>query len=265
MRRRPSIPLSSVTALTRSARWTVVLRAGLAAALVAGLVAAFMVTRHQRRADAFLESGRSPVIALDLSWSVSYANSKLIEQTLRDFADSGRRLGLVLFSDTAYEALPVGTRSDALRPFLRFFAGGGANPWTATFSAGTRISAALDVAHSMLRQAHVDNGSVVLISDLDDSPNDEVDLARSLVAYQRDAIPIRMIAVNPVPQDAQFFGDALGSGGSVTTLRTVRAVHAGGRSFPTLLVALIALVVLLLALNEHLLGRLVWSRHRSTA
>ena len=68
------------------------------------------------------------MIALDLSWSVSYANSKLIEQTLRDFADSGRRLGLVLFSDTAYEALPLGTRSDALRPFLRFFTGNGREP-----------------------------------------------------------------------------------------------------------------------------------------
>jgi von Willebrand factor type A domain len=265
MRHRPSIPLSSVASLSRGTWWTLVARAGLAAVLVAGLVAAFLLTNHHRRADAFLESGRSPVIALDLSWSVSYANSKLIEQTLRDFADSGRRFGLVLFSDTAYEALPVGTRSDALRPFLRFFAGNGPNPWTATFSAGTRISAALDLAHSMLRQAHVEKGSVVLISDLDDSPNDEVDLARSLVTYQQDAIPIRMIAVNPVPQDAQFFSDALGSGGSVTTLRTARPIGGGRRSFPTLLVALIALIALVVALNEHLLGRLVWGRRRSTA
>ena len=263
--KKPSIPLSSAAAVSRSAWWTLVVRAVLAAVLVAGLVGVFLLTRHHRRADSFLESGRSPVIALDLSWSVSYANSKLIEQTLRDFADSGRRLGLVLFSDTAYQALPVGTRSDALRPFLRFFSGGGQNPWAATFSAGTRISGALDLAHSMLRQAHVDKGSVVLISDLDDSPNDEVDLARSLVDYQRDSIPIRMIAVNPVPQDAQFFRDALGSGGSVTTLRNVRAIHTGGRSFPTTLVLLIAVVVLLLALNEHLLGRLVWGRRRSTA
>jgi len=268
VRRRPSIPLSSVTALARSAWWTLALRAGLAVVLVAGLVATFLLTRHHPRDDAFLESGRSPVIALDLSWSVSYANSKLIEQTLRDVVDSGRRVGLVLFSDTAYEALPVGTRSDALRPFLRFFSGSPQNPWAATFSAGTRISAALDLAHSMLRRAHVEKGSVVLISDLDDSPNDETDLARSLVGYQQDAIPIRMIAVNPVPQDAQFFRDVLGSGGSVTTLRSLRKVETGGRAFPTLLVVLIALVVLLLALNEHLLGRLTWAgvaRRRKTA
>jgi hypothetical protein len=261
----PSIPLSSTASLSRGAWWTLALRVALAAILVAGLVTAFLLTRHHRRADSFLESGRSPVIALDLSWSVSYANSKLIEQTLRDFADSGRRLGLVLFSDTAYQALPVGTRSEALRPFLRFFSGSGENPWAATFSAGTRISAALDLARTMLRQEQVDKGSVVLISDLDDSPNDEVDLARTLVNYQRDAIPIRMIAVNPVPQDAQFFRDALGSGGSVTTLRSVRPIDSGGRSFPTLLVAVIGVVLLLLALNEHLLGRLVWGRGRRTA
>jgi hypothetical protein len=51
----------------------------------------------------------------------------------------------------------------------------------------------------------------------------------------------------------------------VTTLRTLRAADTGGGSFPTLLVALIVLVVLLLALNEHLLGRLVWGRRRSAA
>jgi hypothetical protein len=264
MRPRASIPFTSAGALSSRRWWTLAARLALAACLISGLVTAFLLTHHNRRSEAFLESGRSPVIALDLSWSVSYANSKLIAQTLRDFADSGRRFGLVLFSDTAYEALPIATRSDALRPFLRFFRGKGPNPWTATFSAGTRISAALDLAHRMLRQAHVAKGSVVLISDLDDSPNDEVDLARTLVTYQREAIPIRMIAVNPVAQDAQFFRDALGSGGSVTTLRTA-GTPGEVRSFPTLLVLVIGLVVLLVALNEHLLGRLVWSRRRSPA
>jgi hypothetical protein len=49
----------------------------------------------------------------------------------------------------------------------------------------------------------------------------------------------------------------------VTTLHSLRPVDTGGRSFPTLLVVLIALLVLLLALNEHLLGRLVWGRRRT--
>jgi hypothetical protein len=257
---RPSIPFSSTGALARSARWTVAARVGLAACLVGALVATFLVT-HGDRGDAALQSGRSPVIALDLSWSVSYYKSKQIERTLRSFADSGRRIGLVLFSDTAYEALPVGTPSDALRPFLRFFKGGATNPWRATFSAGTRISAALDVARRMLQNAHVANGSVVLISDLDDSPRDEVELARTLVTYQREAIPIRMIAVDPVPQDEQFFRDALRSVGTVS--RATSGSPTGGQGFPTLLVVLVGLIALALALNEHALGALTWGRRRA--
>ncbi|MGE5273480.1 MAG: vWA domain-containing protein [Verrucomicrobiota bacterium] len=257
----PTIPFSSAAALARSARWTLAARVGLAALLVGGLVAAFLITQRDRGREASLQSGRSPVIALDLSWSVSYAKSKLIERTLRSFADSGRRVGLVLFSDTAYEALPVGTPSDALRPFLRFFRGRGQNPWRATFSAGTRMSAALDLARSMLRQAQVTNGSVVLISDLDDSPRDEVDLARTLVTYQREGIPLRMIAVDALPQDERFFREALRSVGTVTTLTGAR----GGRSpFPTLLVVVVGLIALALALNEHALGRLTWGGRRVT-
>ena len=204
-------------------------RIGLAACLVGGLVAVFLLTHRNRGSETYLQAGRSPVIALDLSWSVSRQKSKLIERTLESFADSGRRVGLVLFSDTAYEALPAGTPSDALRPFLRFFQGDGPNPWRATFSAGTRISAALDLARSMLRQAHVTKGSVVLISDLDDSPRDQVDLARALVTYQKEAIPLRMIAVGAVPQDERFFRDALRSIGTVSAPRSGNAGKAGRR------------------------------------
>jgi hypothetical protein len=255
------IPFSSAAALARPARWTLAARIGLAACLVGGLVAAFLLTHRHRGSDAALQSGRSPVIALDLSWSVSYAKSKLIERTLSSFADSGRRLGLVLFSDTAYEALPVGTSSDALRPFLRFFKGRGQNPWRATFSAGTRIASALELARTMLRQAHVTNGSVVLISDLDDSPRDEVDLARMLVTYQREAIPLRMIAIDALPQDERFFREALRSVGTVTSLT---AAPGGGSGFPTLLVVVVGLIALALVLNEHALGRLTWGDRRAS-
>ena len=265
---RPSIPLSSLSELRRKAHWTLVARVALAACLIAGLVLAFQVTHHSRRSEAFLDAGRSPVIALDLSWSVSYADSKLIEQTLQDVVDSGRRVGLVLFSDTAYAALPVGTNSDALRPFLRFFQGDVANPWRATFSAGTRIGAALDLARQMLHTSGVKNGSVVLISDLDDSPSDETDLARTLVAYQREDIPIRMIGVNATSQDVAFFRDALQSAGTVTALYAGTGAGGApgtGRAFPVLLVVLVALIVLLLALNEQMLGALTWGRRRSAA
>jgi len=264
--RLPSIPFSSLGAIARLSRWTAAARLGFAALLVGGLALVFLLSHDRQRDDSFLEAGTSPVIALDVSWSVTYDRSRLIERTLKSFVDAQRRVGLVLFSDTAYEALPVGTRSDALQPFLRFFHGAQANPWRATFSAGTRISAALDLAHEMLDEARVKKGSVVLISDLADSPNDETDLARTLVTYQRDAIPIRIIGINPNRQDEQFFREALRSGGgSVTTLRTASSVGTASYAFPAALVAVIALVVLLLGLNEHLLGRLTWARRREAA
>ena len=113
----------------------------------------------------------------------------------------------------------------------------------------------------MLKQSHVAKGSVVLISDLDDAPGDEVELARTLVTYQRDAIPIRMIAVDAVPQDEQFFRDALRSVGTVS--RATGNSDGGGHGFPTLLVVLVGLIALALALNEHALGALTWARRRA--
>src|SRR5581483_6418490 len=107
-------------------------------------------------------------------------NYDQIERTLQDLAGSGRRIGLVLFSDIAYEALPPGTPASELRPYVRFFrARGTPNPWQEAFAGGTRIWSALDLAHRMLQRDHVGNGAVVLISDLADAPNDRALLAQS--------------------------------------------------------------------------------------
>ena len=266
--RRRSIPLADVAAFGRRARTTRAFRIVLALALVAALAATYVATTDTAKGGVILQSGQSPVIVLDLSWSVSYDNSALIERTMRGVATSGRRVGLVLFSDIPYEALPPGTRASALEPYVRYFSGGHSpNPWTTAFSAGTRMSSALDLARDMLRRSHVAHGSVVLISDLADSPNDLPALARTLVTYTRDGIPIHVVGVNPVPEDAQYFRDALGTqGGSVTALRS--GVAGGGTvprsrpSFPVAVVVLAALLALLLAVNEVTLSALAWGRRR---
>jgi hypothetical protein len=264
---RRAIPLSSTGAVRRPARRTLIARAVLAAALVGTLAAAFVGSHKTKKEGGLLPVGSSSIIALDLSWSVSYDKSKLIERTIRDFADSGQRLGLVLFSDTAYEALPPGTRSEALKPYVRFFRGDGQpNPWTDSFSAGTRISAALDLARRMLRRDHVTHGSVVLITDLADAPNDAPELARTLVVYARDSIPLRVVAVNPAKEDDHLFRGALRSGGgTVTTLRSGPGgdtLPRGRPSFPVGLVVAVGLLALLLGLNEQALGALSWGRRR---
>jgi VWA domain-containing protein len=263
-----AIPLSAMDAVRQRARRTLIVRVVLACALVGTLAAVFIGSHETKRGSGLLPIGSSPIIALDLSWSVSYDKSKLIERTIRDFAGSGRRLGLVLFSDTAYEALPPGTRSDALKPYIRFFRGDGQpNPWTDSFSAGTRISAALDLARRILRRDHVAHGSVVLITDLADAPNDAPELARTLVAYARDSIPLQIVAVNPAKEDDHLFRGALRSGGgTVTTLRSGPGgdtLPRGRPSFPVGVVVAVGLLALLLGLNEQALGALSWGRRRA--
>jgi len=98
MSRTPSIPLSSPAALSGSAWWTLVVRAVLAAVLDAGLVVAFLLTRHHPRTDSFLESGRSPVIALYSrgnnlgergEWNFEKMNDPSLNQLDRTLAHTG--------------------------------------------------------------------------------------------------------------------------------------------------------------------------------
>jgi hypothetical protein len=264
---RRAIPLSTPGPLLGAARRTWAARIVLALALVGALAWAFLAAGKSERADALLHGGGSPVVAVDLSWSVTSRRDELIGEALGELVRTGRELGLVLFSDTAYEALPVGTRAEAVRPFLRFFDGKAAtNPWTGTFSAGTQIGQALVVARTMLRDAGVEDGSVTLISDLNNAPQDQPLLAEMLVTYQREGIPIRAIGLNAAPEDVRYFTEALRPGhGTVQAFKGAAPTEvrrAGSREFPVALVVAAGLVALLLALNEHVLGALAWGRRR---
>jgi hypothetical protein len=265
---RPSIPIGDISALARPDRRTLAVRAVLAAALAGALVAAWFAAQPSGKRTGLLPHGRSPIVAVDMSWSVSYDNYAQIERTLEDLAGSGRRIGLVLFSDIAYEALPPGTPASELRPYLRFFASRGVhNPWADAFSGGTRIWAALDLARRMLRRDRISNGSVVLISDLADAPNDRPQLGQTLASFARESIPIKIVGLDPTPEDAQLFRGALAhGGGSVTTLEPVQRV-ARRRSrpgpFPVALVAAAGSLALLLGLNEHALATLSFGRRRA--
>jgi hypothetical protein len=261
------IPLSDAGALRHRGRWTLVVRAVLAAALVGALAAVYVGSHQTKKGGTLLPGGKSPVVAIDLSWSVSYDSYDEIERTLSDLADSGRRIGLVLFSDIAYEALPPGTPASQLKPYLRFFRKRGTpNPWEDAFAGGTRIWTALDLARRMLRRARITNGSVVLISDLADSPNDRAELAQTLVAYQRDSIPIKVVGLDPTREDADLFRRALAHGGSVTTIGPVARALSATRThpaFPLGVVAAVAALALLLGVNERALGPLRWGRREA--
>src|SRR3954470_2614352 len=145
-----SVPLADPAPLGAAARRTRIVRAVLAVALIACVVGAFF-TAPSRAGRRFIPASTTGVIVLDVSSSVKPDTYFRIEQTLATVAASRSRLGLVLFSDVAYEALPTGTPASELKPLLRFFAPPSATtttkassadevartPWEQWFSAGT--------------------------------------------------------------------------------------------------------------------------------
>ena len=117
-----AIPLSDAGRLRRPARRTrIVQLIALVAVLGAAawlLVAAF---RIDRSTTAFAPESTTAIVVLDVSASISSETYDRILATLDRLADSNGRYGLVLFSDTAYMALPPGTdarRTAAVRALL---------------------------------------------------------------------------------------------------------------------------------------------------
>ena len=259
-----AIPLPDARALDTARLRTTVVRLGLAATLLGLLVAAFLLARNPRPGDSLLPAGTSPVVVLDLSWSTS-SDYKGIGATLRRLAASNRRIGLVVFSDAAYEMFPPGTPSRELRSLLRFFTGPkssrAASPWASSLSGGTRVSTALLLARDVLAREHVSNGSVVLVSDLGDAPNDRAALSAAVLGYVRAGIPLRVVAVDATAENEQLFQGLLGSRPIQPRRNGSSATRAGTSSsgLPLALVVVAGVLLALLALNELVCARLRWS------
>src|SRR6266511_3268220 len=120
--RRQAIPLADTAALAGAARRTAAIRLAAALGLVGLAAAAILLGRHPRTHEVrFLPERSNGIVVLDLSASISSDTYSRIGQTLIELASSRGRYGLVIFSDTAYEALPPGSPATALRPLIRFF------------------------------------------------------------------------------------------------------------------------------------------------
>jgi hypothetical protein len=276
---RAAIPLADSPSLEGLARRTALLRWILLAALVAVAVAAVLTTRDLRVGEsAFFSPGSAGVIVLDLSSSTEAAPPQQIELALKRISQSGRRTGLVLFSDVAYEALPPTAKAAELTPFIRYFHAPRVdptqpfvvssaaerrthlNPWS-SFRGGTRISAGLRLAQHALERSG--SRSVVLISDLNDSLFDVPQLTRTIRDYLRDGIRLRVVGLNPSPDDRVFWETQLGKSAFVPdpVLTHDPAQNRTGRlvgTFPRRLVALGLLLALALAANELWGNRLSW-------
>lgn len=266
-----TIPLADAPVLRGPARLALAVRVTLAAVAIGATVAFLLVSRHPAtHTIAGLPRDASTLIVLDVSASISSDTYSRIGGTLDAISRSGTRTGLVVFSDVAYEAMPPGVPASNLKPFVRYFTlppqtqPGFAptfppNPWTTSFSAGTRISAGMDLAHT-IATAQPRRPTVVLVSDLDDDPNDLARLTSVLAAYRRDHVRVRVVGLNPSPQDVALFQRLLGPAVPVAQAPTLTEVPPHSvTAFPLTLLALALVAAAALALREAWSPRLEWS------
>jgi hypothetical protein len=281
--RRPALPLADARRYHGFARRTAMARWILAGLAVALLVLALLSARGGRTTNtALLPSGSRSVVVLDLSASLSSDTFSREGATISRLAESGGRMSLVVFSDVAYEAMPLGTPASELRPIARLFtlpartATQGAaptlplNPWTNTFTSGTSISTGLAVAADVLRSGHVRGGQIILVSDLADDPNDLTRLTQILLQLRREQVTVHAIALDPAAGDAAFFQRLLGKLGAISlagapTAETTRTVPSNDAGLPRELIGLAAVLLVLLAANEWFGARLPLTRTAASA
>lgn len=265
-RRGALLPVADAGTLDAASRRTWILWAALAGAAVLVLAAFFVGTRAQPAGAELLPPRSSGVIVIDLS-SSTLSSSKRIASSLLGLARDGRQLGLVVFSDTAYEALPPSAPVESLRDWLRLFAHDPPRsyPWAKSFSGGTWISSGLVVARRMLRRAGIEHGHVILVSDLVDGPSDLPNLQSIVSQYQREGIDLNVLAVKAIVpgRSAGTLTDFLQEPNAVfvqkAATRTIDPARlARGRLDPVLLVALAGLLALVATANELLLHPFTW-------
>ena len=117
----------------------------------------------------------------------------------------------------------------------------------------------MELAHT-IAQAQPKPPTVILVSDLDDDPQDLTALAAVMAAYRRDHIPVRVVGLNASPQDVTLFERLLGRTVPVAQAPTLNEVPPHDVTvFPGVLLALAILAAAALALREAWAPRLEWS------
>ena len=261
---RRGIPASEPGRLGDLTRRTRVLRLGATLLLVGALVLAFFVARSRDvRHAPLVPSGTTGMLVLDLSASVFEG---ALDQTVEKLSETDEQIGLVVFSDQAYELLPPGSPSQELVPLLRYFrarpdATLPANPWE-EFRGGTRISEGLRLARLALLREGVDSGSIVLVSDLEILPDEIARVGEILALIRGDGISIRIVPLFPSAEKRALIEQLVGSGTFLAEPDPeADAVRAPGErrlatAAPWAFVLAAALLMALVGANEAALPRL---------
>jgi len=276
--RGPAIPLASTAELARPARRTLVLRVALAVVLLVLVLLASETGRsNAAAARGLLPGGGTGMLVLDVSRSIKPEANRTITNVLQQLIRSHSRLGLVAFSDIAYQLLPPGTPSRELRSLLRFFApalprpgpdGPLPNPWSSSFSGGTQISLGLILAHDALVRAGNPRGSILLVSDLDTAPDDVPRVAQTFNTFRSQGVKFRIVALTPRADNLSLFQNLAGRDAFVPHVGSVASGVGDtegalqGRT-PWSLIFIAVLVLVALAANEHWNGRLPVPRTQS--
>jgi hypothetical protein len=255
-------------------------RVGLSLTAVLLLAAAILLAaRSPGPTPATAGSGGGPVteIVLDVSGSVGDSASGFAGRTLSQVGRSGGRVGLILFSDSAEEALPPGTPASQLLPFARSFTPPkkqsrsalpyrqrDLNPWHPSFTGGTRISAGLRAARTALQREGL-HGTALLVSDLGDAPSDLPKLKRELLRLDRTGIGLKILPLpNALADDVKWFRRLTGPEGFAPAPPAAEPAprKRSPVRFPLALAGAAALLALVLAAHELAARSLRWGEAR---
>ena len=270
---RQAVSAYDLRGLRRARLRASVLRLALAGGAVALLAAAAASARGlDVRERSFLPPGSTGVVVLDLSLSIAETNYIDVRRAVRELVKTDAPVGLVIFSDVPYELLPPGTPASELEPLLRVLqpsksaAAPPINPWWNTFRAGTRISEALELAGDMLERDKVQDGFVVLVSDLETAPDDVEPMTRTVQDLQRKSIDMRVVPIAASGDGIRLYEGLLGPdafrelpGGGGEERQFENTI---GSRLPTGLLLLGALLFAALAFHERFSGRLALPRER---
>jgi len=263
--REGAVPLADLHGLHMPVQRTSLVRVILAAALAGTFALLFLTARSAGagRAAVFPQGARAGVVALDMSASISGPTYSRVATTLRGIVNANQSIGLVMFSDTAYELLPPNSPPGALVQFIPYFVpvryfGStpvfGQTPWD-TFMGGTRIGTGLAMARVALERAGVKHGAILLVSDLDDSNGDQSLLDTEALKLREQHIPVRIVPLFAAPHDVNLFEALFGQTSmvdpSVFTHTAKRRAASVAGAQPWTLLLLGGALVLLLAGNER--------------
>ena len=264
-----AIPIGDAARLRPAAKRTAIVSAALAVAVgVSALAVNVAARRDEAPAPSLLPKGSSVVVVLDLSLSIPEVSYTRTRNAMRELAQSEARVGLVVFSDSAYELLPIGSPASELRPVHAYLTpipgeindrtGGplyGPDPWSGGFRGGTRISVALERAREMIRREG-GAGSILLISDLDTAEPDAIPLQQALARLRRDEIPMQIVPLYPLEENRTYFANQVGRDAFTDWNRFFTAGGVARRfepreeGIPLGLAGAGAILLLALALNE---------------